>query len=104
MRDLGFEAVSLRGTASTDHVNFDMAGLPGFQFVQDRRDYGSRTHHTNLDTYERLSEPDLKQAATILAIFAWNASQRDAMFPRKAAPDPVMELKDSSPLPAVYGR
>ncbi len=104
VRDLGFEAVSLRGTASTDHVNFDMAGLPGFQFVQDRRDYGSRTHHTNLDTYERLSEPDLKQAATILAIFAWNASQRDAMFPRKAAPDPVMELKDSTPLPAVYGR
>ena len=56
VRDLGFESVSMRGTASTDHVNFDMAGLPGFQFVQDRRDYGSRTHHTNLDTYERLSE------------------------------------------------
>jgi carboxypeptidase Q len=104
LKDLGFASVSLRGTASTDHTNFDMVGLPGFQFVQDRRDYGSRTHHTNLDTYERLSEPDLKQAATILAIFAWNASQRDAMFPRKAAPDPAMEMKDAAPLKGVYGR
>ena len=81
-----------------------MAGLPGFQFVQDRRDYGSRTHHTNLDTYERLSEPDLKQAATILAIFAWNASQRDAMFPRKSAPDPALERKDTAPLTGIYSK
>ena len=102
--DLGFESVTLRGTASTDHVTFDMAGVPGFQFVQDRRDYGSRTHHTNLDTYERLSEPDLKQAATILAIFAWDASQRDAIMPRKAAPDSASELRSIAPLAGVYGR
>ena len=104
VRDLGFETVTLRGTASTDHTNFDVAGLPGFQFVQDRRDYGSRTHHTNLDTYERLSEPDLKQAATILAIFAWDASQRDAMFPRKMVSDFAGEVKDALPLPGVYPR
>ncbi len=102
VKDLGFGTVTLRHTGSTDHVNFDAVGLPGFQFVQDRRDYGSRTHHTNLDTYERLSEPDLKQAATILAIFAWNASQRDAMFPRKSMPDPAEIRKAEQPLDGVF--
>jgi carboxypeptidase Q len=81
--DLGFTAVSLRHSEDTDHASFDMVGLPGFQFLQDPRQ-DSRTHHTNLDTYERLSEPDLKQAATVLAIFIWNAAQQDTMFPRKS--------------------
>lgn len=102
IKDLGFSTVSLRHTGSTDHVNFDLAGLPGFQFIQDRRDYGSRTHHTNLDTYERLSEPDLKQAATIMAIFVYDAAQRDAMFPRKAMPDPAAEEKEAKPLTGIY--
>jgi hypothetical protein len=102
IKDLGFSTISMRHTGSTDHVNFDMVGLPGFQFIQDRRDYGSRTHHTNLDTYERLSEPDLKQAATIMAIFAYNAAQRDAMFPRKAMPDPAAEEKAEKPLEGIY--
>jgi Zn-dependent M28 family amino/carboxypeptidase len=92
----------MRHTGSTDHVNFDMVGLPGFQFIQDRRDYGSRTHHTNLDTYERLSEPDLKQAATIMAIFVYDAAQRDAMFPRKAMPDFAADEKDNKPLEGIY--
>ena len=56
LSDLGFDSVSLLATASTDHVDFDTAGLPGFQFVHDRRDSGSRRHHTSLDTYERLSD------------------------------------------------
>ncbi len=102
VKDLGFSTVTMRGTEGTDHLSFQMAGLPGFQFVQDPRDYGARTHHTNLDTYERLSEPDLKQAATILAVFVWNASQRDAMFPRKATLDSAAALKDQQPLQGVY--
>ena len=102
VKDLGFSTISMRHTGSTDHVNFDMVGLPGFQFIQDRRDYGSRTHHTNLDTYERLSEPDLKQAATIMAIFVYDAAQRDAMFPRKAMPDFAADEKDSKPLEGIY--
>jgi carboxypeptidase Q len=104
VKDLGFSAVTMRGTEGTDHLSFQMVGLPGFQFVQDPRDYETRTHHTNLDTYERLSEPDLKQAATILAIFVWNASQRDAMFPRKALMDPAAVLKDQAPLQGVYSK
>jgi len=88
IKDLGFSTITLRHMESIDSVNFDMVGLPGFEMRQDLRDYDTRTHHTNLDTYERLSEPDLKQAATIMAIFIYNAAQRDAMFPRKVMPPP----------------
>ncbi|MGA7155865.1 MAG: M20/M25/M40 family metallo-hydrolase [Acidobacteriaceae bacterium] len=86
LRDLGMTTVSERNTGSTDHVPFQMAGLPGFQFIQDPRDYDSRTHHTNLDTYEHLSEPDLKQAAVVEAIFLYDAAMRDAMLPRPTMP------------------
>ena len=48
--------------------------------------YESRTHHTNLDTYEHLSEPDLKQAAVIEAIFLYNTAMRDEMLPRPKLP------------------
>src|SRR5579863_7312325 len=58
IKDLGFTTISMRNTGSTDHVPFDQAGLPGFQFIQDPRDYESVTHHSNQDTYERMSEPD----------------------------------------------
>src|SRR3984957_15680890 len=63
INDLGFTTVTLRNAGSTDHGSFDQVGLPGFQFIQDPRDYESRSVHTNQDTYERLSETDLKQAA-----------------------------------------
>ena len=84
IRDLGFDKVSLLYRRGIDVERFDEAGLPGFQFMQDLRDYDARSHHTNLDTYERLSEPDLKQAATIMAIFIFNAAQREAIIPRKS--------------------
>jgi carboxypeptidase Q len=86
LKDLGMTTVSQRNTGGTDHVPFQMAGLPGFQFIQDPRDYDSRTHHTNLDTYEHLSEPDLKQAAVVEAIFLYDAAMRDAMLPRSGLP------------------
>jgi carboxypeptidase Q len=96
LKDLGMTTVSERNTGSTDHVPFQMAGLPGFQFIQDPRDYDSRTHHTNLDTYEHLSEPDMKQAAVVEAIFLYDAAMRDAMLPRPGlrlggAPDKPLE-------------
>jgi Zn-dependent M28 family amino/carboxypeptidase len=97
VKDLGFATISERATGATDHVSFDQAGLPGFQFIQDPRDYDTRTHHTALDTFERLSDPDLRQAATIMAIFLWNASQRDAMMPRK-----TVNLSAPKPLEGLY--
>jgi carboxypeptidase Q len=86
LEDLGMTTITERNTGSTDHVPFQQAGLPGFQFIQDPRDYDSRTHHTNLDTYDHLSEPDLKQAAVIEAIFLYNSAMRDEMLPRPKLP------------------
>src|SRR5690606_18695889 len=80
---LGAEIVSTRNTGSTDHVAVDRVGLPGFQFVQDPADYMSRVHHTHLDTYDHVVPEDLKQAAAIIASFAWHAANREQRFPRK---------------------
>jgi carboxypeptidase Q len=100
--DLGFTTVTMRNTGSTDHVPFDQVGLPGFQFIQDPRDYETRSAHMNLDTYERLSEPDFKQASTIMAIFVYNTGQRDAMLPRKPLPHPELEEHLAKPLEGIY--
>ncbi len=102
VHDLGFTTVSLRNSGSTDHVPFHEVGLPGFQFIQDPRDYESRSAHTNQDTYERLSEQDLKQAAVIMAIFVYNAAQRDAMIPRNSLPHPELEEQRTKPLQGIY--
>jgi hypothetical protein len=102
IEDLGFTTVSSRNTGSTDHVPFDQVGLPGFQFIQDPRDYSTRSHHTNQDTYERLSESDLKQAAVVMAIFVYNTAQRDAMLPRKPLPHPELEEQRKKPLEGIY--
>jgi hypothetical protein len=105
--DLGMTTVSERNTGSTDHVPFQQAGLPGFQFIQDPRDYDSRTHHTSLDTYEHLSEPDLKQAAVVEAIFLYNAAMREQMLPRPRFPvsgvDKPLEglYPDAQPAPSA---
>jgi carboxypeptidase Q len=85
-KDLGATTVTINNTGGTDHLSFDAVGIPGFQFIQDPMDYSTRTHHTNQDTYDKLSEDDLKQAATITATFVYNTSQRDEMIPRKPLP------------------
>jgi hypothetical protein len=81
--DLGATTVTTKNTGSTDHAAFDWAGIPGFQFIQDPLDYETRTHHTNLDTYDHLAIDDLKQAAIIVASFVYQASIRQELLPRK---------------------
>jgi hypothetical protein len=81
--DLGATTVTISNTGGTDHQSFDAVGLPGFQFIQDEMEYDTRTHHSNMDVYDHLSEPDLKQIATIVAAFVYNTAQRDAKLPRK---------------------
>jgi Zn-dependent M28 family amino/carboxypeptidase len=88
----------MRNTGGTDHEAFDAIGIPGFQFIQDPLDYGSRTHHSNMDTYERLQEEDLAQAAAVETIFVYNAAMRDQMLPRKPFPHPELEEKRREPL------
>ena len=80
------QTITIQNTGGTDHQSFDGIGLPGFQFIQDPLEYDSRTHHYNMDVYDRAQEPDMKQAATIIAVFAYTAANRDAKFPRKPVP------------------
>ena len=82
-RDLGAQTVTLKSTGSTDHVSFEWAGIPGFQFIQDPLDYESKTHHSNMDTYDYLRMDDLKQAAIIVASFVYQASIKPDLLPRK---------------------
>ena len=98
LKDLGVTTMTMRNTGGTDHEAFDAIGVPGFQFIQDRLDYGSRSHHSNMDTYERLQAEDLAQAAAVEAIFVYDASMRDQMLPRKAFPHPELEEQRSAPL------
>jgi hypothetical protein len=98
LKDLGVTAISMRNTEGTDHESFDAVGIPGFQFIQDKLDYDSRSHHSNMDTYERLQAGDLAQAATVEAIFVYNAAMRDQMLPRKPLPHPELEEQRKAPL------
>lgn len=101
LRDLGVTTLTDRATGGTDHEAFDAIGLPGFQFIQDPLDYGSRTHHSNMDTYERLQSDDLAQAALVEATFVYNTAMRDQMLPRKPLPHPELEKRKSAPLKNV---
>lgn len=85
--DLGAGTVTISNTGGTDHLSFDAVGIPAFQFIQDPVEYSTRTHHTNMDSYDHLLADDLKQAATIIAAFVYNAAIRDKQMPRKALPE-----------------
>ncbi len=86
--DLGMTTLSIRDTGGTDHLSYNAVGLPGFQFIQDPMDYDTRTHHSNMDVYERIQEPDMKQMAVIVASFVYMTANRDEMLPRKLLPKP----------------
>jgi len=101
LKDVGVSTITLRDTGGTDHLSFDEVGIPGFQFIQDPLDYVSRTHHSNMDTYERLQAEDLAQAAFVEAIFVYNAAMRDQMLPRKPLPHPELEQQLREPLKNV---
>jgi len=80
---LGATTVTIRNTSGTDHLSFDGAGLPGFQFIQDEIHYDTRTHHSNMDVYDLAMRGDLMQSAVIMAAFVYNAAMRDEKLPRK---------------------
>ncbi len=82
----GMTTLSARGTNGTDHVSFDEVGLPGFQFLQDPIEYETRTHHTNMDVYERIQAADLKQMAVIVASFVYMTANAEQLLPRKPLP------------------
>lgn len=83
---MGASTVSLRTSGGTDHVYMQTVGVPGFQFIQDPLDYGSRLHHTSIDSYDHLKPEDLRQAAVIMAAFLLNAANSDEPLPRMPLP------------------
>ncbi len=102
LADLGVSTISYRNTGGTDHLSYDAVGLPGFQYIQDEMDYETRTHHSDMDTYDRLHAGDLEQAAVVEAIFLYNTSQREEMMPRKPFPHPENDKERSAPLKGIY--
>jgi len=96
-KDLGMTTMTMRNTQGTDHLSFDAVGLPGFQFIQDEVEYDTRTHHTNMDVYERLQREDLMQASVIIASFVYNAAMREGMLPRKPMPKAEPRRPEEAP-------
>jgi carboxypeptidase Q len=84
--ELGVTTLGRRATRGTDHLSFDEVGLPGFQFMQDRLEYNSRTHHSNMDFMDRVQEEDLVQMSVVAAVFAYNTAMLDERLPRKLVP------------------
>lgn len=103
--DLGATTLAIRDTAGTDHLSFDAVGLPGFQFLQDPVEYETRTHHSNMDVYDRLQMPDLMQAAAIVASFVYHAANRPEKLPREPLPAPQpLQKPQTEPRPSASGR
>jgi hypothetical protein len=90
---LGATTVTINNTGGTDHLSFNWVGLPGFQFVQDPIEYGTRTHHTDVDVSDYVVEDDLKQAAVIIASFAYHTAMRNEKLPRLPLPVPPPDDK-----------
>jgi len=94
-KDLGTTTISIRNTGGTDHLSYDAVGLPGFQFIQDPVEYSTRTHHSNMDVFDRLQAGDLMQASAIMAMMVYETAVRDEMLPRKPLPKPQPARKTS---------
>jgi Zn-dependent M28 family amino/carboxypeptidase len=91
-KDMGASTLTISNTGGTDHLAFDAVGLPGFQFIQDTVEYDTRTHHSNMDVYDRIQADDMKQASIIMAAFVYNTAMRDKKLPRKPLPgQPVVQ-------------
>ncbi len=83
---MGAGTVVAGRTDGTDHQYMQAVGLPGFQFIQDPLDYGSRVHHSSIDTLDHAPPDDVRQAATILAAMLWQAANDDKVLPRPPLP------------------
>ncbi len=92
-RDLGVTTTSLKNTGGTDHLSFDAVGLPGFQFIQDPLDYGTVTHHSDMDTYSHAIPEDLMQASAVIATFVYDIANDDEEMPRKPLPTTSVTAK-----------
>jgi Zn-dependent M28 family amino/carboxypeptidase len=76
-KNIGMNTLTIRNTGGTDHLSYDAVGLPGFQFIQDDVEYNSRTHHSNMDVYERIQPQDMMRNAVVVATFVYNTANRE---------------------------
>ena len=83
LKDIGWKNVSPRSVSQTDHGSFEDAGIPGFQFIQERLEYNSRTHHSNMDSFDHVQKDDVIQQGAVAAVFAWYAANTTERLPRK---------------------
>lgn len=81
--DKGVTTLTRANTGGTDHLSFDRVGIPGFQFIQDPMEYSTRTHHSTMDTFERLQADDLMLNAAVIAAFVYHTANREELLPRK---------------------
>ncbi len=102
-RDLGAGTIVLRNTRGTDHLSFDEVGLPGFQFIQDPLDYFTRSHHSNMDVYDRIQATDLEQASAIIASLVYHTAMRPEKLARKPLPKPRPPRRDGDAPPGAAG-
>ena len=93
LADLSEGTINANATGGTDHESFDNVGLPGFQFVQDPLDYMPRLHHTHVDSYDHALPDDMRQAAVVMATFAYKAAMAESRVPRKPMPTAPSELE-----------
>ena len=99
-KEMGASAITIRNTGGTDHLSFDAVGIPGFQFIQDPVEYGSRTHHSNMDVLDAIQKGDMMQASAIMASFLYLAANREEMLPRKPLPKPQPERRPGEDIPS----
>ena len=83
---MGASKVVAKKTGGPAHELMAAMGLPAFQVIQDPLDYGSRVHHSNLDTYDHLRADDLRQAAVIMATMLLQAAEADKPMPHNTLP------------------
>jgi carboxypeptidase Q len=95
-KNLGMTTLTIRNTGGTDHLSYDAVGLPGFQFIQDEIEYDTRTHHSNMDVYERIQSDDMMHNAVIVASFVYDAANREDKLPRKPLPKPQAPARTST--------
>ncbi len=95
LRDLEITTLTPQSVRGSDYLSFDEVGIPAFQFMQDRLEYNSRTHHSNMDVVDRIQRDDLVQMAVVVATFAYNTAMRDEKLPRKPLPSPAPANRSS---------
>jgi hypothetical protein len=103
--DIGFIGVlnsRSRGLGGSDNTSFNQAGLPGIGVQQDPIEYGSHTWHTNLDTYERVIEDDVKKSAIVIASAVYVLAMRDELLPRYSREQmPALPTPQPTPTPSA---